>query len=272
MPTSTAASSITSDIRVTSVAFTPTGAVRLRGSYQCPLGYELHQTVLSFVQLFQPLRYRTLEAKKFLRTATCDGTRHAFSKKFPAGEPVPPTLSSEPGHSKTPITRTAAPDQPSVGAQAASGSPFRRNRPMYTIARLSVTNGTRNLDARDYEMTRAEARWAAARIADAEFTPTGVIRLTVSYLCPDGFEVRQPDRTIAAVTELDVAGGHSGKHFDRRVVCDATWNQVRLRFRQTRSGDPFQPGLEYLVEIIFYAFTAEASVYVDYAETRIIDA
>ena len=85
------------------------------------------------------------------------------------------------------------------------------------------------------------------------------------YVCPDGYNV---DSTFALVSQPTGRGALKIRHFDRRVVCDGAPHGVAVTFHETRSGEPFVPGVAGSVQLSFDATSSNGGHLVQAVDQR----
>ena len=213
--TAAAGGTVVADLEITDVEFTARGAVKVTMSYVCPSGYspaeeeDASASLEQFVDDVQLQRYKRSPGVSF----TCDGTSNELTVKF---------------------------------RNAASGEPFHPDVPLFVGAGFFVTNGEGEIVAAGDSETVLEGRVLAdLEIQGFELTRTGAAKVTVAYRCPEGYTV---DDSIA---EVFVPGesGQEFKHFQRKLDCDGSRNELSIRFKTTGSGDPLEPGMQYVVSL-----------------------
>jgi hypothetical protein len=103
-------------------------------------------------------------------------------------------------------------------------------------------------------------------IRSVGFLETAAVRVTGTYVCPDGYRV---DSTFALVSQLlGRRGMLKIRHFNRRLVCDGTPNEVAVKFRQTRMGEPLVPDVENFVQLSFGASNGDGERLVQAGDQR----
>lgn len=216
LPISTAAAggTVVADLEITDVVFTARGAVKVTMSYVCPSGYsaaaeDASASLEQFVDDVQLQRYKRPPAVSF----TCDSTSNELTVKF---------------------------------RNAASGEPFHPDVPLFVGAVFFVTNGEGEIVSADDRETVLEGRVLAdLEIQGFELTRTGAAKVTVAYRCPEGYTVDD------STAEVFVPGesGQQFKHFQRKLECDGSRNELSIRFKTTGSGDPLEAGMRYVVSL-----------------------
>jgi hypothetical protein len=138
-------------IRVHEVTLRSGGAVRVDGSYTCPLRYAPRYRTDEVIQVWQPGRPE-LAANASIRHVVCDGTPQPFSHGF----------------------RTAA-----------SGARWRRALPIVAKVYMNVVGRRAAVSAVHYRSTTAESD-ADVRVIAARFASADAIRIRGRYRCPEG--------------------------------------------------------------------------------------
>lgn len=223
IPAATADSMLLADLEVTGLALTTTGALEVGGSYVCPPGYATRGRFDALASVFQQVPGGGLDGSRFFgRRITCDGAENEVALRIP---------------------------EPDAGEAFNSGLPL--------IVSLSVfASGGEgdSVSAYDRETGTVETLLADIGIGSADFIKAGIVRVTGVYLCPDGYRA---DSTFALVSQPIGRGTLKIRHFDRRVICDGTPNEVAVKFRATRSGEPFLPDVESSVQLSFGAISSD---------------
>ena len=230
-----AAETVLMDLDITGVWVTASGGARVSGAYLCPSRPGTPAKVSTVVQVVQevPDGDGYVYGDNIPFPATCDDLHHPFSVTFAVGR---------------------------------GGELFRPHRPIAASAGLSMTN----LDGSPVTVIhrmwmRAGSLLSNVEIGGATFTGAGAIRVTGTYICPIGYTVDQTDARLEQLTGERPGTGRI-RHFDRRVVCDGTWNEIAVRFRSRRTGEPLEPDLLNAVRLIFGAQDAGGQFL--YAEDR----
>lgn len=220
---SAADSSLLADLEITSVAFTATGAVRVTASYVCPSGYAPRARFDALASVFQQVPGGGLDGSRFFGLrVTCDGTGNEVAVRIPS---------------------------------ASTDDAFRPDLPLIVSLSVSASDSEEeDVSAYDRETATVETLVADIGIRSVGFIETGVVRVTGTYVCPDGYRV---DSTFALVSQLIGRGTLKIRHFDRRLVCDGTPNKVAVKFQETRSGEPFVPDVENSVQLSFWATSSD---------------
>jgi hypothetical protein len=213
------------DIDITGVSFTPTGAVRVVGAYMCSSGHEAQSEFDRSGYLSQQLPDTYLESDSESFAVICDDAGHSFSLKF---------------------------------AGSREGETFRRHRPLMASVSLYATSVDGDSVSASHQLTTTGGTTQAnIEVGSAAFTGDGAVRVTGSYICPIGSSAYS---TTALVSQFAGRGHYKIRHFDRRLDCDGTWNELAVLFRLTRLGEPFQPNLVNSVQLAFTAVGADETL------------
>ena len=234
IPAATADSMLLSDLEVTGLAMTTTGALEVGGSYVCPSGYATRARFDALASVFQQVPGGGLDGARFFGLRiTCDGAENEVALRIP---------------------------------EADIGEAFYSDLPFIVSLSLFVSDGEGDsVSAYDRETRTIETLLADIGVGSATFIKADVVRVTGVYVCPDGYQV---DSTFALVSQPIGRGTLKIRHFDRRVVCNGTPNEIAVKFRETRSGEPFLPDVENAVQLSFGAISSDGERLVQASHQR----
>ena len=90
-------------------------------------------------------------------------------------------------------------------------------------------------------------------LVSATINANGVVKVVGEVTCPAGYDI---DRTRASI-EQQQSGGEDltshVKHFSSQVSCTGSPDRFAVRFRESTTGDQFQPGQLTQVDLSFTA-------------------
>ena len=229
IPIAAADSRFVADLEVSGIATAPTGELKVRGSYVCPPGYATRGRDAAVAYVFQQAPSGGLDgAQLFGMRILCDGTRNRVGIRVPEAH----------------MEGDFDPDVPLV------------------ISLFFVADDDEGpaLWADDQETVIGQTLLADIGIGSVEFIEDGAVRVTGSYVCPDGYNV---DATFAVISQF-IRGPRAlrVRHFDRRFVCDGASHDVAVRFQETRSGRPFVPDVLSGVDLGFHATSSNGELLV----------
>jgi hypothetical protein len=230
-PAATAESTLLADMEITSIAFPTTGELKVTGSYVCPSGYATRSRFDALASVVQQLHGGGLDGSRFFGVRiTCDGAENEVAVRIPS-----------------------------------SGEAFHPDLPLILSLSVFASNGKEDVSAYDRETATAETLVADIGIRSVGFIKAGVVRVTGTYVCPDGYGV---DSTFALVSQLIGRGSLKIRHFDRRVVCDGTPRDIAVKFLETRAGEPFVPDVANSVQLSFGATSEDGEHLVEANDQR----